>query len=448
MKKQSYLKKAMRISVIEGIYAQLYATLTAIGSNFITKAAVVLNASPIHFSLLSGIAQLCQLFQLYAVVHNRKVTSRKKPCVWFAFWGRLLSALLGFCFVIINPTLAFFAFFTILLISASLLTISSNMWTAWMSDLIPKSMRGRFFSQRMQIHMICGFLIGYIFSFFIDLFEAIPGTWRYNLIESLNLDFVFKPSNLPIGLSFVFIIGTALGLYGLRLLQKQPERQIFPINQSTDFSIFEPLKNKDFRRLLTFGMWWMFAVGVGAPFWGPFMISTLNMSLVEMQIYSMLQAVGMLISFRFWGKFIDKFGNKTAMKICVFLGTLNPLVWVFFTENNYSLIWVEGVTSGIMWSGANLIAFNFVLAISPRGKEQHWSAIYASCGSFMMLTSILLSGILFPPKVVMGNIVLLPEQVLFALTGILRLSAEIPLHYVNEQKSVPLMKMLLKRQTK
>ena len=87
IKKQSNLKKAMHISVIEGTYAQLYSTLTAIGSNFITKAAVILNASPIHFSLLSGIAQLCQLFQLYAVVHNRKVTSRKKPCVQFAFWG-------------------------------------------------------------------------------------------------------------------------------------------------------------------------------------------------------------------------------------------------------------------------------------------------------------------------------------------------------------------------
>jgi MFS family permease len=238
-----------------------------------------------------------------------------------------------------------------------------------------------------------------------------------------------------------------LGLYGLRLLQKQPERRKSTIDNAS-FSIFEPLKNKDFRKLLFFGMWWMFAIGVGAPFWGPFMLRTLNMSLVEMQIYGMLQAIGMLISFRFWGKFIDRFGNKSAMKICVFIGTLNPLVWIFFTETSYSLIWVEGITSGIMWSGANLIAFNFVLAISPRGKEQHWSAIYASCGSFMMLTSILLSGILFPPKIIIGNMVLLPEQVLFALTGILRLSAEIPLHFVNEQKSMSLRKMFLKRYTK
>jgi len=113
MNKQNETKKTMRISIIEGIYAQIYATLTAIGSNFITKAAILLNATPMHFSLLSGISQLCQVFQLYAVIHNRKVLSRKKPCIAFAFWGRALSILLGFSLVIVYPRLAFFVFFII-----------------------------------------------------------------------------------------------------------------------------------------------------------------------------------------------------------------------------------------------------------------------------------------------------------------------------------------------
>ena len=159
----------MRISVVEGIFSQFHSTFTAIGSNFITKAAVLLNASPLQFSLLSGIAQLCQFFQLYAVAHNKDVMTRKKPCIQFAFWGRLLSLFLGACFAIAHPQLAFILFLCLLFASAALQTISSNMWVAWMSDLIPKQIRGRFFSQRMQIHMVFGFLIGYIFSFFIDV---------------------------------------------------------------------------------------------------------------------------------------------------------------------------------------------------------------------------------------------------------------------------------------
>jgi hypothetical protein len=128
------------------------------------------------------------------------------------------------------------------------------------------------------------------------------------------------------------------------------------------------------------------------------------------------------------------------MKICVFLGTINPMVWLFFTETNYSLIWIEAITSGIMWSGANLISFNFVLAIAPRGKEQHWSAVYSAFGGLTMLGTIILSGLFYPPELSIFGLHLHPMQVLFGITSILRLSAEIPLHFVNEPKSVDLSK--------
>ena len=440
MKKKQELKNVMRISVIEGIFAQIHTSLAAIGSNFVTKAAVVLNASPLQFSLLAGMAQLSQFFQLYAVLHNKNVSSRKEHCIKFAFWGRLLSIFIGFSFAIINPQLSFYFFLGLLLISASLQTISGNMWVAWMSDLIPKKIRGRFFSRRMQIHLFCGFLVGYIFSFFTDLFEAEVGSIGYRFLEKFNLLRIFNLENLPSGLTIIFIIGALFGLYGLRLLNKQPERKRQITNNN--FELFEPLLDKDFRRLLRFGLWWMFAIGIGAPFWGPFMLRVLKMSLVEMQIYAMLQAIGMLFSFRFWGKFIDRFGNKTAMKICVLLGTINPLLWLFFTESSYSLIWLEGLSSGIMWSGANLVTFNFVLSISPRGKEQHWSAVYSAFTGLMMLVTIMLSGVLYPPKLTIGNFVLLPEQVLFCLTGVLRLTAEIPLYFVHEAKAVSLRKTI------
>lgn len=429
----------MKVSIVEGTYAQIHQTLTAIGSVFITKAAIALNATPMHFTLIAGVAQFCQFFQLYAVKHNQNITSRKKPCIQFAFWGRLINLLLGVSFAIINPTLAFVFFLSLLCISATLQTISGNMWVAWMSDLIPKKIRGRFFSRRMQIHLLFGLVIGYIFSFIIDLFEAKPDTWRYELVDMINLQSVFRPEHLPLGLTIIFILGTVAGLYGLKSLSSQPEKEIKKAD-AEQFNILEPLKSKDFRKLIRFGIWWMFAIGIGSAFWGPFMLKVLKMSLVEMQIYSMLSAFAMLLSFRFWGMFIDKFGNKTAMKICVFLGGLNPLVWLFLTPESYALIFIEAITSGVMWSGANLISFNFVLCIAPRGKEQHWSAVYSAICGTVMLSTIMLSGIFYPKSMSIGNLTLHPEQVLFALTGILRLTAEIPLYFVHEPKAVTLRK--------
>jgi len=434
------LKTTMRISVVEGIFAQFHSSLTGIGSSFVTKTAVLLQASPLQFSILSGITQLCQFFQLYAVFHNHDHPSRKKPCIMFAFWGRLLNIFLGLSFAfatIISPRTALYFFITLLFFSAAFQTISSNMWVAWMTALIPSKIRGRFFSRRMQIHMFSGFIFGYVLSFLIDLFEVPQNNWRYTILEKYNLQNIFSANYLVYGLSGVFIIGSIIGLYGLLILNKQTERPMRKIS-SDNFSVFEPLKNHNFRRLMYFGMWWMFAIGFGAAFWGPFMLKVLKFSLVQMQLYGMISALGMLISFRFWGKFIDHFGNKTAMKITVVIGSINPTFWLFFSETSYSLIWVEAFTSGVMWSGANLVTFNFVLSIAPRGKEQHWSALYSALGGLLMLSTILLSGILFPPALTVGTRYLYPEQVLFGLTALLRLSSEIPLYFVHEPKAIPL----------
>jgi Na+/melibiose symporter-like transporter len=441
VKKKSETYISMKISVIEGIFAQIHSTITAIGNVFITKIAVILNANPMQFSLLTGITQFTQFFQLYAVLHNRNINSRKAACINFAFWGRLINILVC-CVLVVNfGRFSYYIFLLILFFSATLQVISGNMWVAWISDLIPKEIRGRFFSVRMQIHLVFGLIIGYICSFFIDLFEVPIDSIKYNFLQKLNLTHLFIIENQKIAIAIIFIIGVIFGIFGLFILKKQHEKPI--INKSNEkFSLFEPLKNKNFRSLLRFGIWWMFAIGIGSAFWSPFMIKELKMSLVEIQVYNMLSSIFMLLSFRLWGKFIDRFGNKTAMKICVFLGAFNPSLWIFFHENNYSLIWLEGITSGIMWSGANLIAFNFVLAIAPKGKEQHWSAVYSAFGGVVMLLSILLSGLFFPSSIKIFNLNLKPEQVLFGVTGVLRLSAEIPLYFVNEIKAVPLRKTL------
>jgi len=438
----SDIKKTIRLAVINGIFAQIYSTLTGIGGTFITKAAVILNATPMQFSLLNGITQISNFFQLYAVQFSRNVTSHKAPCIRFATVGRLFTMLLGVAFAITFPTLAIYFFLTILLITAILESISGNMWLAWISNMVPKRIRGRFLSFRMQVQLLFGLIIGYLFSFIIDLFEKAPGSWQYDLLQRFNLVEIFGKQHLPLALSVVFILGTIAGLIALLVLNRQPER---PIKRKDDanFSIFEPFKNSDFRKLLRFGLWWMFAIGVGSSFWGPYMLRVLHMSLVEMQLYSMISSVFMLVGFRYWGKIADRFGNKTVMKICVFLGFINPSLWLFMTEANYVFIWFEAVTSGLMWSGANLVAVNFVLAIAPRGHEQHWSAVYSAMGGLMMLATIMLSGIFYPPYITIGTVTLHPEQVLFAITGILRLSAEIPLHFVNEPKAVRLRDIIL-----
>jgi predicted MFS family arabinose efflux permease len=291
--------------------------------------------------------------------------------------------------------------------------------------------------------MIVGLAFSYIVSFHVDLFESSSGGIREAYTRILGVESFFTPSNQSMFLAFVFVFASVIGLTGLSMLALQPERKHRTQKTASLFHILrEPFKDKNFRLLLVFGVWWMLAVGIGSPFWGPFMLKKLEMTLFEMQLYSTVHTLSSLFSFGFWGKFIDHYGNKTSMKICVILGGLNPLFWLFMSASNYSILWFEGLVSGFMWAGTGIITTNFVLSIAPKGKSQVYSGIYAAVAGIGMMTSSLASGIFYPNSLNIGLTILEPEQVMFGIGGIARWLTIIPLALVQEYRSVPLRKAI------
>ncbi len=122
----------------------------------------------------------------------------------------------------------------------------------------------------------------------------------------------------PWFLAGVFAFASIIGLIGLIFLKRQPENLITSVPElSLRERYLSPFRDKNFRLLLIFGIWWMLATGVGSPFWGPYMMKKLSMSLFEIQLYNTISVCSSLLSYQFWGRFIDNNGNKTAMNICV-----------------------------------------------------------------------------------------------------------------------------------
>lgn len=434
------IRKLYKISIIEGSFAQIYGNLALIGSSFVTKFMVLMQASPLQFSFLSALGQLSGLWQPLGLAFSHRFEKRKWPCIWMTALGRLLTIFLGIALFFPNQQSGIWFALGLLFISAGFQSVGGNIWIAWISDMVPVRIRGRFFSKRNQIHLIVGLIVSYILSYHVDLFESAGRGVKY--ISLLKAESFFVPENQALFLSFIFIFASLLGVFGLWILSLQPERNRKLPTQSLRSLYREPFLDKNFRLLLVFGSWWFFATGVGSPFWTPFMLKNLEMGLFDVQIYSTLYMGASLLSFSFWGKFIDKFGNKTAMKICVLLGGINPMLWLFVSPGNYHLLWLEALGSGFMWAGSGIVTTNFVLSIAPKGSEQGYSGMYAAItGSFMMI-STLGSGIFYPPAMMIGAKQLAPEQITFLIGGFMRWAAIIPLFMVKEKRSVPLRKAL------
>lgn len=434
--KDPVIKKSVSVSYLDGIFAQVFASLASSGSVFLTKFLLFLNGSPLHFGLYSAIGQLSQIFQIVGVILTKELKSRKKLVVQFALWGRLLVIFLGLIPFFFSGKSAIYIFLSIFLISNIFQTISANMWIAWISDMIPLQIRGRFFSKRSQLLMIVGLLTGYIFSLIFDLLTKNGNSFSNNF---------FNLKIIPISFMFLFIFTFAafMGIVGIIVLQKQPEKEKEIEKESIRDFLAEPFKDKNFIRFLIYNVWWMVALGVGSPFWQPFMLKNLKMSLFEVQIYGTISTISALYFLKPWGLFIDRFGNKTAMRFAIVLGFINPFVWVFATEKIKWIIYFEAFTSGMMWSGANIVATNFVLSIAPDKKRQIYTAVQGTFSGLAMMFSMLISSFFIPKPLTFMNLNLTGEQLLFALTGLLRFTTEIPLSFVKEKTGKPTRDALL-----
>ena len=424
---ESTTRRTMRISITEGVYAQVHASIAWPGSVFLTKLAVLLGATPFHFGLLSAIGQFSQVFQPLGAVVTRGSTSRKRIVLLVAGAGRGLVVCYGLVPLLLAPGSAINVVLAVFFLSTALQAVAGNAWIAWISDMIPPEIRARFFARRSQVLLIAGLATGLLVGALADAFEHGPPVTGAFIPSDL-----LSPEHLPGFFLVLFVLAAGAGLMALRILATQPERPKGREQIGVIEIMLGPLRDSNFRRLLAYGCWWMLAVGIGAPFWQPFMITKLHMSLVDIQIYGLASTLASLVVLRAWGKLIDRLGNKATMRVAIILGGVNPLVWVFVTPQHHRVIYLEAVTSGIMWAGAGLISMNFVLAIAPEGKRQIYSGMFGAATGLAVMTTMFLSGLLLPPGLCVLGRHLEPEQALFAVTGILRWTTLIPLAWIAE----------------
>lgn len=438
------LRQTFTLSTQEGMLSQLFNSLSGIGSSFLTKLLVLMGATSMQMAIYTSISQFSQIFQPLGVLVSRKLTSRKKSAITFMALGRIIPFFFGFLPLLFPLDQAILVFLFLYFISSAFQAVSMNLWTAWVGELVPLSIRGRFFSIRSQYAMIAGLLSGYFFGGMLD--TLIPQAGKRSIFAKLF--FFLKPvEGETRWFVFIAILSFAVlfGITALFILAKQPEKHKEIETDSSLEIIFRPFEDKNFRRLILFGIWWMLAIGIGSPYWQPFMINTLKMTLVEMQIYGTCSAIASFVFFRAWGRFVDKFGNKATMAICILISSLNPIPWLFVDADSLWLIYIEGITSGIMWSGSSIVIMNFVLSIAPKGMKQSYSGMNGAVSGVGMMITSLLSGFFHPTaSILIFSKELLPAQILFAMTAVARFSALIPLYFIYEKKSVNLKELLRK----
>jgi len=376
------IKKGLKFSIAEGVFAHIYANLT--GGIFLPAFALLLMASDFTIGLLASIPFFGTIAQIFGSLLVERYRQRKRVTIFFSFISRILW--LPICILVavlfdINRDLLLSLIIILIIIHHVFGSISGVAWLSWMSNLVPPVIRGRFFGLRNSFLGIITIAVTLLGGVFLD--------WYKDTFNNLSSSYSFL---------ILFSFAVIAGLISLFLISKQPDVQETVHKPLIVKSIFsEPFKNIQFRKLISFAMFWSFAVNFASPFFIVYMLRDLFLSYTLVSTVTIFSATADLFGMGFWGHFSDKHGNRPVLIISAMAGSFLPFAWLFTSPSAWSiyvLIPLLHIAGGFFFAGYNLCSVNLLFGIAPRQNNSMFFALWsminglaaglgALCGGFM-----------------------------------------------------------------
>jgi len=422
------IRTSLRASTMDAILATVFSITT--GGILLSNFLVELDASPVVFGLLSSIPMLVNLIQPLGAYLSERTTSRFRYALGIYGTARLLWLILAIAIAIFSwggISSQQLVFMTLLIVLATHLLggLGCASWMSWLAMIVPRRLRGRYFGIRNSAvsltNLICMPLAGLAVSH-----------WYGGTIQ---------------GYGVVLLVGVVFGIVSIGCQyfkvdinpQLQNSLGSAPANNTTDELIALPVtsnqpvisiwKNYNFLIFLIYISLWMFAVHLSAPFFNLYMLDTLGIDVSWVTLYGSLQAGANLLMMIWWGKLADRVGN---LPILIFVGImvgLTPIFWLGVNATQLDIwLWLPllHILAGVTWAAIDLCNNNLQLAIAPIKNQSIYFAIAAAVAgaSGALGTTI---GSFIAQFTIWGGLI-----GLFALSGLLRLAALVPLFFVQE----------------
>jgi MFS family permease len=246
--------------------------------------------------------------------------------------------------------------------SAAIANYGGAGWMSWMSDIIPRSLAGKFFGLRSSLGMLAMIVMALGGSFLLDHFHN--AGWVYALI---------------------FGVAALLGAVDILLFIPVPEvprppadAQMMPLDIVTT-----PWKNRIFCWFAGYTATAWIAYMMMGPFVWRFCIETranhgLGMSLTLANwLLFIIPTLMMAVVAPLWGRAVDRFGAKSVMITSSVAAALLPIVWVVMRPGLEWLLWPVVILSGLTWPGIDQSLIYMQVKGFPDERRSAYNAMLA-----------------------------------------------------------------------
>ena len=261
--------------------------------------------------------------------------------------------------------------------------LATPAWTAWMADLVPSRLRGRFFGacQRYaQPVVIVGALgVGYA----IDLADACRDATILLQVTSS-----------------ILAVGGLVGSLGIGLYRSVDDSTRGAALQPLDWldSMWRPLSDRNFRRYLGLNFTFVLAVGfLGQYIW----VFLFDVGLMKAWMANLLLVVVPrfvhMYSYGAWGRQIDRLGRRPVAIVAVLLMLVGPIGWFMVGQQDPTTRWIGvcvAMIAAFSFSGFEIANLNMLLAITESRNGAGGGSAYVAVNGLAIAAGGVLSGMI------------------------------------------------------
>lgn len=339
------------------------------GGGFMAAYALALGASNLQVGILAALPPVSQIVQLPAILLVERFRARKAIAVPAWFLAQLMWLPIGCVPFLLNTpgAAAVTAVIVLLAVRGFFTSVYNTSVTSWVRDLVPQNVLGRYYSRRFSMLTMSIAVAGLGGSFFVYWWQGAA-----------------PPENDIYAYSFLLVGGWAvLGLTGPLLVAGAKEPLMPPAQEegrSTVSILMEPLRDRNFSRLIRFLVLWNFALNMAVPFFAVYMLTRLGFSLPVVIGFTIVSQVANLLFIRVWGAMADHTGSKTVLSLSASLYLLVIFGWMFTTNPDryfltLPLLAALHVFAGIAAAGVQLTIQTLALKSAPGGSATPYVGI-------------------------------------------------------------------------
>lgn len=378
---RGYTPREVRVGLNRCLIAWFFgASFSAItgGTVFVAFLKKYLQIGDFSYSLILSSGSAAVLLQVIGSLVVERTGCTKKVFLYFCTIHRLLwlaIAAVPLFTPIHHQSIALQVTFVgvVFFLSASLSNFCVAGWTAWMADIVPKSLSGSFFGLRASFGLFIMSGVGLAAAYLAD--HMLHTTTMYTL---------------------VFSIAAILGATDILLFLpvKEIPRPVEVPRPTLIDLVKTPWSNPLFRSFCLYTVVSTIGYGLMNPFQIPFVFAC-GMSVVGATfVLSVLPQVSMAVLSQFWGRAVDRFGPKPVLTASALCHVILPVWWVLLRPSALWTLPILSILAGLTWPGIDQVSIFMQVKGFPQSRRTAYIAMLMVVTALAGMVGTLIGGTL------------------------------------------------------